>query len=172
MMMRNLRTIIWLTVVWMALWEDLSWANLVGGVAVSFVVTRLVPLQPRHSSHGFRPLAFLKLSVYFLWELVEASAILAWEVITPRNRINAAVLAVPLHSRSRGIVTLVANMVSLTPGTLTLEVEESTMTLVIHVLHLDSVAESRAAVLKLEELALAAFPLDEEPPVAEPAGAP
>lgn len=161
--MRNLFTVAWLTIVWVALWEDISWANLVGGVAAGAFVTFLIPVRPREATYGFRPLAFLHLSAYFIWELIEASAILAWEVITPRNRINAAVLAVPLHSRSRGIVTMVANMVSLTPGTLTLEVEETTMTLVIHVLHLESVAESRRSVLYLEELALAAFPIRQEP---------
>lgn len=160
--MRRLFTVVWLTVVWVALWEDISWANLVGGVAAGAFVIFLIPVRPRDATYGFRPLAFLYLVAYFTWELVRASAILAWEVITPLNRINAAVLAVPLHSRARGIVTMVANMVSLTPGTLTLEVEETTMTLVIHVLHLKTVAESRRSVLYLEQLALAAFPLREE----------
>lgn len=163
--MRNLFTVAWLTIVWVALWEDVSWANLIGGVAAGVVVTLLVPIRPREATFGFRPLAFVRLVAYFTWALIEASAILAWEVITPRNRINAAVLAVPLHSRSRGIVTMVANMVSLTPGTLTLEVEETTMTLIIHVLHLESVAESRRSVLHLEKLALSAFPLREGPSV-------
>lgn len=157
-MTRRLLTLAWLTLVWMALWEEMSLANLVGGVAAGGFVLILLPLRGKEAAHRFRLVAFLRLTVYFLWKLVEASAILAWEVITPRNRINAAVLAVPLHSRSPGIVTMVANMVSLTPGTLTLEVEESTMTLVIHVLHLESVAESRRSVLYLERLALAAFP--------------
>lgn len=170
-MMRNLLTITSLTVVWVALWEDASWANLIGGAAAGAFVTLLVPIRPREATYGFRPLSFLRLVVYFTWKLLEASAILAWEVITPRNRINAAVLAVPLHSRSRGIVTMVANMVSLTPGTLTLEVEETTMTLMIHVLHLESVAESRRSVLYLEKLALAAFPLRQEPPTPVQPGA-
>lgn len=168
--MRHFLTLAWLTLVWMALWEDLSMANLVGGLAAGGFVLLLIPLRSREASHGFRPLAFLRLAVYFSWKLLEASAILAWEVITPRNRINAAVLSVPLHSRSPGIVTMVANMVSLTPGTLTLEVEESTMTLVIHVLHLESVAESRRSVLYLEELSLAAFPLREEQAAPVPRG--
>lgn len=166
-MMRPLLTIAWLTFVWIALWEEATWANLVGGVLAAAFVTALVPSGPPEAVHGFRPIAFLRLSIYFAWELVAASAILAWEVITPRNRINAAVLSVPLHTRSPRIATLVANMVSLTPGTLTLEVEETTMTLVIHVLHLDSIPESRRSVLHLERLALAAFP-----PRAEPAPPP
>ncbi|MFP3913927.1 MAG: Na+/H+ antiporter subunit E [Actinomycetota bacterium] len=164
-MMRHLLTIAWLTVVWMALWEEATWANLAGGVAAGAFVTVLVPGHRMETAHGFRPLALLRLAVYFAWELIEASAIIAWEVITPGLRTSPTILAVPLHSRSPRIVTMVANMVSLTPGTLTLEVEEETMTLLIHVLHFGSVIEDRRAVQKLESLALAAFPPREAHPL-------
>lgn len=171
-MSRLFPSIIWMTIVWVALWEDLTWANLIGGAAVGVFVNWLVPLRTPVARHGIRPLALVRLLAVFGRELVEASALMAWEVVTPHNRINAAVVGVPLKSRSRGIVTHVANMVSLTPGTLTLEVEEETMTIYIHVLHLDSVEATRRAVLRLEELAMAAFPLrslstDEEAYVGE-----
>ncbi len=156
--MRVVTGIAWLTLVWIALWEDLTWANTLGGVLVALAVMRAIPARPATARHGVRPWALLKLSIYFLWRLAQASVLLAWEIVTPRNRINAAVVAVPLASRSPGIVTLVANMVSLTPGTLTLEVDEETMTIFIHVLHLETVEAMRREVLYFEELAMAAFP--------------
>lgn len=157
MMMRSLRTVAWLTAVWIALWEDLSWANLLGGVAVGTFVILLVPLQSRDFDLGFRPVAFLKLAAYFIWELAEASAIIAWEVVTPRNRINQGIVAVPMVGASDGLVTLAANMVSLTPGTLTLEVRRDPPTLYVHVLHLRSVEEVRLDVREFEQRAIAAF---------------
>lgn len=99
------------------------------------------------------------MSAYFTWKLAEASVLMAWEVVTPRNRVNPAVVSVPLRTRSIGVATAVANMVSLTPGTLTLEVDEATMTLVMHVLHLETIEKSRQEVLHLEELTMAALPL-------------
>ena len=157
-MRRAILTIAWLTLVWVALWEEATWANLVGGVLVGTFATVLLPSQPQPVSHGFRPIAFAKLTVIFAWKLVEASAVLAWEVLTPRNRINAAVVAIPLETRSPRIATMVANMNSLTPGTLTLEVVDEQMTLISHVLHLESVEQSRNEILYLEQLAMAAFP--------------
>lgn len=157
-MMRRLTSVVWLAAVWVALWEDLTWANTLGGVAAGLVVIWAVPLSGTDFDRRVRPLHLLKLVAYFWWKLVEASVILAWEVLTPRNRINAAVVAIPLITRSSGIATLVANMVSLTPGTLTLDVDPDTMTLFVHVLHLESVGTSRAEVLRLERLAVAAFP--------------
>lgn len=157
-MIRRLTSVLWLTAVWVALWEDLTWANALGGVAAAVAVTWVVPLTEADFDRRLRPLALLKLAVHFSWKLAEASAILAWEVLTPRNRINAAVVSIPLTTRSPGVATLVANMVSLTPGTLTLDVDAETMTLFVHVLHLESVGASRAEVLHLEQLAVGAFP--------------
>lgn len=169
-MMRRLTAVVWLTVVWIALWEDLTWANVLAGVLVAIFVMWVTPARPAEAVHSVRPWALLKLSAYFLWKLSEASTILAWEVVTPRNRVNPAIVAVPLRSRSPGIVTLVSNMVSLTPGTLTLQVDEETMTIFIHVLHLETIDDMRREVRHLEELAVAAFPLRRLPgaaPIAE-----
>ena len=158
--MRLLVTMLWLVAVWVTLWESLSWANVLGGlVAASVVVTLLPPsLAKRHQS--FRPIPALKLTLVFLWELVKASAFMAWEVVTPRNRIGAAVVSVRLSTDVAGVITAVANMVSLTPGTLTLDVDEQNQTIFIHVLHLKSVQATRDAVLNLERLTMAAFPTD------------
>ncbi|CAN5785651.1 hypothetical protein BH23ACT5_BH23ACT5_08790 [soil metagenome] len=158
-MMRRVVLLAWLTLVWVALWEDFTAANLVGGLLVALLVSALIPPRPPVAVHGFRLPAAIKLSIYFTWKLIEASATLAWEVVTPRNRVKPAVVAVTLRGRSPATATMVANMVSLTPGTLTLEVDEDTMTLCIHVLHLDTFDAARREVLKLETLAVDAFPV-------------
>ncbi|MEX2280327.1 MAG: Na+/H+ antiporter subunit E [Acidimicrobiia bacterium] len=162
-MTRRFITLTWLAAVWVMLWEAVTWANVAGGVVVAVLVVWMVPSHRQETAVGFRPLAAVRLVAYFLWKLIEASAKLTWEIFTPHNRINAAVISVPLTSRVAGIVTVVANMVSLTPGSVTIDIDPETMTLYIHVLHLRSVTEDRASVLYLESLTLAAFP-----PVVEP----
>jgi multicomponent Na+:H+ antiporter subunit E len=148
----------WLTVVWVTLWESVSWANLLSGVLVAAAILYMLPSKESSTVVGFRPLAALWLSLYFSWELIKASALLAWEVVTPRMRVQAAVITVELTCGIVGIMTAVANMVSLTPGTVTLDVDEDTRTLFIHVLHLPSLDLARESVLRLEGLTLAAFP--------------
>jgi multisubunit Na+/H+ antiporter MnhE subunit len=130
----------------------------IGGVLVASAVLYVLPPSRPVTQVGFRPFAALKLFLYFSWKLIEASAYLAWEVVTPRNRINAAVISVTLRTRIPGVATAVASMVSLTPGTVTLEVDEDTMTLYMHVLHLHSIEETRESVRHLERLTLDAFP--------------
>lgn len=156
--MRRVAIVAWLTVVWVTLWEALTWANVAGGLAVAIAALHLLPPREARTSVGFRPLAAAKLLIYFLWELLVASSQVIWEIITPQDHTRPAVVSVQTRSTVPGHITAVANMVSLTPGTLSLEIDHDTRTIYIHVLHLESVEQTRAAVSKLETLTLAAFP--------------
>jgi multicomponent Na+:H+ antiporter subunit E len=156
---------------WIALWEDPSIANVVGGTLVGGVAMLLAPLRPRQRGLVFRPVAAVRLALYFVWQLIVASLVVAWEVVTPRNRINEAVVAVTLHCDHPFIITLVANSVSLIPGTLTLEARGDPPTLYVHVLHLKSVAEVRSDLRRFEELAVRALVADPERALAGGGGA-
>ena len=162
--MRRARPIVvlWLTAVWVALWGDVTFANVAGGAVVAMAVTVLLPATgDRGRTTGerttIRPLAALRFAGWFALKLVEANAVVAWEILTPRNRINEGVVAVPLHGCSDGLTTLVASCVSLTPGTLVLDVDRDPLVLYVHVLHLRTIAEVRAEVQTLERLAIRAF---------------
>lgn len=149
--------LVWLVVVWVALWEQVSPANVASGLVVALVVLTLFPLGDRDSSGRVRPVAAVRFLVYFAWKLVEASAIVAWEVVTPRNRINEGIVAIPIRGVSDAVITVVANAISLTPGTLTLEARRSPAVLYVHVLHLREVEAVRRETLHLEALAIRAF---------------
>ena len=156
-MTRNLSAVTLLTVLWMALWESISWANVAGGLAVAGLAVYLAPAAPASGRLTVRPLALLHLLGYFMWKLVEASVIVAWEVITPRDRTNEAVVAIPIKSTDRFMITTVANAVSLTPGTLILEIRENPTILYMHVLHFKSLEAVRADVRRLEDHAIRAL---------------
>lgn len=151
---------VWLVVFWIALWEDLSVGNLVGGVLVAAAVLAVARPSPREGGARFRPIAAIRFLGWFLWKLVEASAIVAWEVATPTNVINEGIVAVPIHGTSRLVTTIVANAITLTPGTLTLEIRTDPTVLYVHVLHLRTIEEVRREVHKLEHLAIRAFGSD------------
>ncbi|MFP5331493.1 MAG: Na+/H+ antiporter subunit E [Acidimicrobiia bacterium] len=156
--MQRTISLVWLAAVWVMLWESLTWANVLGGVVVALMVLRVVPSHRVGGRVGFRPVAFLRLLGHFGVQLVVAAAKLSWEIFTPRNTINPAVVTVHLSTDVPGILAMVANMVSLIPGTVTLDVDPDRRTLTMHVLHLTTLDAARAAVLVLERLALQAFP--------------
>ncbi len=147
----------WLVTAWVALWEDVSAANLLAGLTVGSLLLLVFPMRPRGVPGAFRPGAAVRFGGYFAWKLVEASAIVTWEVLTPTNRINEGIVAIPIRGVSDTLTTLVANAISLTPGTLTLEVRQDPTVLYVHVLHLDDIEAVRRDVQHLEVLAIRAF---------------
>lgn len=161
--MRSVIAVVWAAIVWMALWGDLSVANLLAGIAIGIATVLLVPVTgERHDTPAderlhVRPLATLAYLGYFLRLLVVASAVVAWEVVTPGSRINQGIVRLPLRTRSPGVATVIANSISLTPGTLTLEVAHDPLTLYVHVLHLREIERVRSDLRELEERALRAF---------------
>lgn len=146
-----------LVAVWLGLWGSVSWANLASGVAVAIGVTLLVNRSESHRWETTRPLATAYLVVWFAWKLVEASALVTWDILTPRDRARQGVIEVQLRTHSDRVSTFVANMISLTPGSLTLEVEHDEQRLFVHVLQLHDRDEVVAGIHRLEDLVIAAF---------------
>lgn len=88
---------------------------------------------------------------YYLWELVVANAVIAWEVMTPRHYMRPGIIRVPIRSRSDLEVTLLANLISFTPGTLSLEVADDRSALYVHALHLVSPQHLRTRLWRMED---------------------
>lgn len=155
--LRVLAVVGWSVAVWVALWGDLSVANVVWGAVLGLATLRLLPVTHKAHRLPIRLVPLARFGLFFAWSLVKASAIVAWEVVTPRNDINEGIVAIPLRTTSPGLMTLIGNAISLTPGTLTLEVRRQPATLYVHVLHLRDIEDVRADIHRLEEVALAAF---------------
>jgi multicomponent Na+:H+ antiporter subunit E len=150
-----------LVVAWVALWGDATAANVASGVGVALTLLALFPLRRSTRPGRFRPLEALRFFGYFLSKLIEANAVVAWEVVTPRNRINEGIVAVPVSGASDVLVSVVASAISLTPGTLTIEIHTDPHVLFVHVLHLHDIDTVRRDVTRLERYVLRAFGSDE-----------
>jgi multicomponent Na+:H+ antiporter subunit E len=74
----------------------------------------------------------LRLFVVFLWDLVASSIQVAWAVLSPRDVTRPRLVTVPLVAKSDAEITLVANFISLTPGTLSVDVSGDRRTLLVH----------------------------------------
>jgi len=149
----------WLVALWVALWGDVSIANVIGGLVVALAVIILFR-SGRSGGSGemaLRPLKAAKFAAYFAYKLVESSIVVVILIVTWRRHIRSGIVAVPLRGCSDALVTLIAGAISLTPGTLTLDVRRDPLTLYIHVLHINDVEEVRREVRRLEVLAVEAF---------------
>jgi multicomponent Na+:H+ antiporter subunit E len=90
------------------------------------------------------------LIAFYVKELILASLKVAYEVITVRNHMNPAVVAVPLDAKSNLEITLLANLVTLTPGTLSIDVSSDRKTLYVHAMYLDD-ADSTKVIKDIKE---------------------
>jgi multicomponent Na+:H+ antiporter subunit E len=128
--------LVWLTLVWVALWRDLSVANVLSGLALATVVSLVFPLPRLRLATRVHPLHLVRLVLRFLVDVVVASFQVAWLTLQFGRQPRGAVIEVPLRSRSDFVLTLVAEMISLVPGSLAVEARRHTHTLYVHVLDL------------------------------------
>ena len=124
----------------------LTWATLQGelsaiNVASGFVVGAAIIYIFRRMF--FRPLYFRKtrlgvtLALVFIKELVKANIAVLRVVISRRPYVRSGVVAVPTELTSDLALTMLANMITLTPGTLTLDISADRRYLFVHTLNLD-----------------------------------
>lgn len=144
-------------VVWIALWGELSWANAISGVVVVALIGWLIRPVPR--AHVVDPLGLVKLLAVFTGRLVTSSVAVVLTVLAPTPaRLRSGVVTVRLRQSSPLVATIVADAISLTPGTLTLDAqpEGDVMVLEVHVLGLGEAAAVRDDIARLEATVLGA----------------
>lgn len=148
--------------IWLMLWGEISPANVLSGVAVVAVVMLLIPETDAHrTGPTVRPVWALRFVGRVLWSLFRANSVVTLEVVRQSSRINTGIVAVPMPGCSDGLLTLVANVLGLAPGTMPVEVTSEPPVVYVHVLHLDDVERVRADVTHLAELAIRAFGSDD-----------
>ena len=150
----------WLVVVWILLWGTFSWANVVSGVAVALLVMLLLPLPPVVGGTRVRPLPLVRFVGHFLVDLGVSGSQVAWRALGPRGVEQGAIVRVQLRVDSDVLLTVVAETVSLVPGSLVLDLDREERLIAVHLLHVDDLADverQKADVLAIEERIVRAF---------------
>ncbi|MGA1111344.1 MAG: Na+/H+ antiporter subunit E [Ilumatobacteraceae bacterium] len=141
-----------LLLLWIALWGEVSVANVLSGVLVVAIVSWLFA-HDRPRRYVMRPVPALRLLLHVLVSLVGSSVRVVFAVLFPtRERVATSVQSVALQQGSVFVGAVVANAITLTPGTMSLDLDESTLVLSVHVLGLVDPDEFRRDVLQLENL--------------------
>ncbi|SHG97522.1 Na+/H+ antiporter subunit E [Streptoalloteichus hindustanus] len=152
-----------LVVVWLLLWGSVTPLAVLGGVVVAAFVVVLFPLPPLAHRLRVRPLWLVVLLVRLLVDLVVSTVTVTREVVRRGGRVRTAIVAVPLRVRSDLLVTLTANVVSVTPGTLVMELDRNAGVLYAHVLPApDDPERVRHEVWAIERQVARAFGPDED----------
>ena len=125
----------------LVVWSLLSWApdwqHLFVGIFVALVVALttgdLFILRPHILKH---PLRYWYFCVYYvpilLWECLKANIDVAYRVLHPSLPINPGIVKVETNLKSDTALTFLANSITLTPGTLTVDIDSDNGVLYVH----------------------------------------
>ncbi len=142
-----MRTFLWnllLALVWVFASGVFTFWNLVVGYLLGFVALAISATGDRRSRYVRKVGQFVGFVVYFVTEVVTSALRVAYDVVTWRHYMHPAVIGVPLEARTDAEITLLSLLITLTPGSLTLDVSEDRKTLFVHVMYAQDVDAARA----------------------------
>lgn len=126
-----------LAIAWVAFTGSVSLVGLITGFVIGYGALWLIQPLIGTSTYFRRVTAWIKLVIMFHYELIVSSFAVAMDVLTPKHRSRPAIIEVPLDVKTDTGILLVTNLISLTPGTLSLDVSEDRKTLLVHAMFAD-----------------------------------
>lgn len=121
-----------LTFIWVALTGSFDLLNFVFGFVLSFLILWVITLGKGESKYFTILPKMIAFFFFFLYELFKANLQVAYDVITPKFYMKPGIIRVPLDAKTNLEITLLANLISLTPGTLSLDVSNDRKVLYVH----------------------------------------
>ena len=142
-------------------------AGLVAGLVLSMPVAYTFrALFPGRSDLGRTPTLVRAGVAYvldFAYELLTANIDVAKRVLSPSPRLNPGVVVVPLRVESNAAITTIANSITLTPGTLTMDYDAAANALTVHAVDIADVEGIAAPIRRWERYAIDIFGEDVDP---------
>lgn len=145
-----------LALAWVVLTGDFSGLNLLAGLIFGYLALALIqPQVPVLEGYSQRLPRLVMFVGFFLRELLKANLRVAFDIVTPPWHMQPGVIAMPLKARTELEIAFVANLFTLTPGTLSLDVSDDKRVLYIHAMFLGDEATLRKDLHEMERRALA-----------------
>jgi multicomponent Na+:H+ antiporter subunit E len=140
-----------LMALWLLAWGEITIANLMTGAAV---ITALLLAFPPGATTRVRmnPAAVTRLAGYVVVQLVSSNILMTREILRRRPTVRPGVLAHRLRQPSDYVVTLMTSIIALSPGTMTVDVDQASTTIYVHFLFLHDVDAARASLERLERV--------------------
>lgn len=126
-----------LAIAWAALTGSFEPVDLIFGYLLGYLVLWVLSRLGKPVNYFRRIPLTLGLAGRFLLDLLQANLRMVGIILSPKMKLRPAVVAVPLILTSEPAIILLANLMTLTPGTLTLDISTDRRMLYIHTVFLD-----------------------------------
>ncbi|WP_462092672.1 Na+/H+ antiporter subunit E [Sphingobacterium hungaricum] len=126
-----------LSFIWVALTGSMYYSNFVFGFMLGFFILWIMNRNETDQRYFYRVPKIISFIFYFLLEMIKANLQVAYDVITPKYFFKPGVVRYPLNAKTEFEINLLSTFISLTPGTLILDISEDNKTIYIHVMYLN-----------------------------------
>ncbi len=125
-----------LSFIWVALTGSMYYSNFLFGFLLGFFILWIMNINESDHRYFYRVPKTLGFILYFLYEMIVANIQVAYDVITPKYFFKPGIVRYPLNAKTDFEINLLSMVISLTPGTLIMDVSEDKKSLYIHVMYL------------------------------------
>ncbi len=125
-----------LSFTWVALTGSLYYSNFLFGFLMGFFILWVMNRQEEDRRYFNKVPKTIGFAFYFLYEMIAANVQVAYDVITPNYFFKPGIIRYPLEATTDIEINLLSTMISMTPGTLILDISEDKKSLFIHVMYL------------------------------------
>ena len=121
-----------LALIWMAMSGRFDAANLVLGFIFGYVVLFVLQRVIGRSAYFRKSLVLLRFAGFYVVDVVRANVRVALDVVTPASRAHPGIVAVPLDAKTDTEIAVLANLITMTPGSLAIDVADDRSVIYVH----------------------------------------
>ena len=125
-----------LALAWSALMGNFEPLYLIFGFVLGFFILLLFQKPPRRQKYFREVPLVIEFILFMVWEILISNIRITLTILSPRPKLRPAVVAVPLDLKSEVGIVILANLITLTPGSLSLDISSARQYLYIHVFDL------------------------------------
>jgi multicomponent Na+:H+ antiporter subunit E len=125
-----------LALAWVVLTRQFSAANFALGFAIGFGALWLAERVLEPSLYFKKAIEAIGFVIFFVIEVIKANLKVAYIVVNPWYPLRPGIVAIPLDARTDGEITLLANLITLTPGSLSIDVSADRKVLYVHIVEI------------------------------------
>lgn len=141
---------IMLALVWAMLTGSFAAGSLMAGFIFGYLVLAFVArLSGQATTYSRKIPEVIRFTFFYVWELIQSNLRVAYEVLTPTHHMKPGVIGLPLDATTDAQITMLANLITMTPGTLSLDVSNDRRMLYIHAMYME---DEDALYAELKEL--------------------
>ncbi|HAI10370.1 MAG TPA: Na+/H+ antiporter subunit E [Phycisphaerales bacterium] len=140
-----------LAVLWMCMWGLFDIWTMLAGFFFGYLLLGAVSRTwyPDGKGYGSKLLNLASFGIYFIRILIQANLTVAKEVVTPKFNMTPRFVRYPVKGMTPLQITSLANAITLTPGTLSVDVLDNDEVLLVHCMYAE---DRQSAIKELDEL--------------------